>query len=86
MIAPEILEILCCPETHQPLRFADASTVAGLNQKIASGTVRNRAGKPVLETIDGALIREDGQQLYLIRGDIPVMLIDEAIMIGQPGA
>ncbi len=32
-----------------------------------------------MEKIDGGLVREDGKCLYPIRGNIPIMLIDEAI-------
>lgn len=81
MIAPDLLEILCCPETHQALRVADESTLARLNDKIAAGLAKNRSGKPVTEKVEAALIREDGRFLYPLRGNIPVMLIDEAIEV-----
>lgn len=58
---------------------ADAQTVAAINERIAAGQLKNRAGKPVSERIDAALWREDGKYLYVIRGDIPVMLMDEAV-------
>ena len=76
---PELLKILCCPETRQPVWLAEPGLVAELNQRIAAGTLRNRAGKPVTEKIDGGLVRADGKFLYPIRADIPVMLIEEAI-------
>lgn len=79
MIAPDLLEILCCPETHQSLGLVEPAAIATLNQKITGGSLKNRAGKPVTEPIEGALMREDGKFLYLIRRDIPIMLIDEAV-------
>jgi uncharacterized protein YbaR (Trm112 family) len=79
MIDPELLKILCCPETHQPLRPADADLIRSLNERIQGGQLRNRAGQPVKEKIDGGLVRRDGTFLYPIRQNIPVMLIDEAI-------
>jgi uncharacterized protein len=79
MIDNALLTILCCPETHQPVRPADDKMVAKLNDMIASGQLKNRAGQPITLRIDGALIRGDGRYLYLIRDDIPVMLTDEAI-------
>jgi uncharacterized protein YbaR (Trm112 family) len=50
-----------------------------LNERIQGGQLRNRAGQPVKEKIDGGLVRRDGTFLYPIRQNIPVMLIDEAI-------
>lgn len=79
MIDSELLKILCCPETHQAVQSAAAALIERLNQQIASGTVRNRGGKPVSEKLEGAFVRADGKFLYPIRQDIPVMLIDEAI-------
>ena len=79
MLDPELLKILVCPETHQPLALADPQLVRQLNDRISAGTLKCRAGQPVQEAIDGGLIREDKRVLYAIRNDIPVMLIDEAI-------
>jgi uncharacterized protein len=79
MIDPELLKILCCPETHQSVALADPSLIKELNVQIASGQLRNRAGQSVTEQIEGGLLRADGKVLYPVRSQIPVMLIDEAI-------
>ena len=79
MIDPELLKIMGCPETHQPVAPAEQLLIDKLNQQIAAGQVTNRAGQAVTEKIDGGLVREDRKFLYPIRGNIPVMLIDEAI-------
>ena len=79
MIDLELVKILCCPETHQPVRFAEPALVETLNRKIIAGGVKNRAGQPVNEKLDGGLVRADARFLYPIRQDIPVMLVDEAI-------
>ena len=75
----ELLKLLRCPETRQPLRIADAPVVRALNERIAAGQVHNRGGAKVNEPCDGGLIREDGRYLYPIRQEIPVMLIAEAL-------
>ena len=79
MIDPDLLKILCCPETHQEVRLAEPAVIDKLNQQIAAGTLKHRGGKRVAEKLDGGLIRADGQFLYPVRQDIPVMLVDEAI-------
>ncbi|HTD65920.1 MAG TPA: Trm112 family protein [Candidatus Limnocylindria bacterium] len=79
LIDPGLLQILCCPETHQPVREADAAFVAELNSRIAAGAAKNRTGKVVTEKVDGALVRKDRQVAYPIRSRIPIMLVDEAI-------
>jgi uncharacterized protein YbaR (Trm112 family) len=79
MIDSELLKILCCPETHQEVRLAEPALIEKLNRQITSGELRNRAGKPINEKLDGGFVRADGKFLYPIRQNIPVMLIDEAI-------
>ena len=37
MIDPELLEILACPETHQPLQMADPELLAALNATAEAG-------------------------------------------------
>jgi uncharacterized protein YbaR (Trm112 family) len=79
MIKPELLKILCCPETHQPLAPAEASLVEKLNQQIALGELQNRVGQNLSAPIEGGLLRSDGRRLYPIRGNLPILLVDEAI-------
>jgi uncharacterized protein YbaR (Trm112 family) len=83
MVAPELLKILCCPETHQTLTLAETSLVDTLNASIADGQIRNRAGRTVSEPIEGGLLRQDHLYLYPIRGDIPVLLVGEAIPLAN---
>lgn len=78
-VADELLEILVCPETKQPLRLAEAAELESLNGKVSSGELRNRGGERVAKTIAAGLVREDGKVLYVIDEDIPVMLVDESI-------
>ncbi len=81
MIDPELLEILVCPETRQPVRPAEAGILTRLNSAIEAGTVVNQGGQEVREPIEEGLIREDGKVLYPVREEIPIMLIDEAIAL-----
>lgn len=79
MVDKRLLDILCCPETKQHLKYLGSEEVAGINKAITAGTLKNRGGEAIRQNIDAGLLREDGQWLYPIRNDIPIMLIDEAI-------
>jgi uncharacterized protein len=83
MVDQELLDILVCPETKQPIHVADADLLDRLNDAIREGTVQNRGGQVVSEVVVEGLVREDGEYLYPIRDDIPIMLIDEAIPLPQ---
>jgi uncharacterized protein YbaR (Trm112 family) len=79
MVAQELLDILVCPETKQPVRLADGALLARLNAAIGQGKAKTQDGRPVAELVHEGLVREDGLLLYPVRDDIPIMLIDEAI-------
>ncbi len=83
MIDQKLLEILVCPENKTPVHPADEALVNTINAAINAGTLKNRAGEPVNDMIDEGLVREDNAYLYIIRDNIPVMLIDEAIPLEQ---
>ena len=85
MIDKELLDILACPETKEPVHLAEQPLVAELTARIERGEVSNRGGDKVEKKMDGGLVREDRAFLYRIEDDIPIMLIDEAISLKDLG-
>ena len=84
IIDKDLLAILCCPETKQEVSLLDSPTLNQLNVEIEKGELQNKAGHPVKEKLDGGLIRNDGKVVYPIRDQIPIMLIEEGIVINEP--
>ena len=80
-ISEFLLEILVCPEDKSKVTPAPAEKLAEVNAKIAAGSCLQRDGKKVTTAIDGLLIRADGKYGYAIRDTIPIMLIDEGIVL-----
>ena len=78
----ELLEILVCPETQQPVTLASSDVIAPLNAEIDAKRLRNRGGDVVEAQIEEGLLREDGRILYIIDDSIPIMLIDQSIELG----
>ena len=79
----KLLEIICCPETHQSLKPADPRLVDDLNQRIEAGTLNDRVDEKVSQKLHGGLLREDGKILYPVRQNIPTLLIEQGIPLGQ---
>jgi uncharacterized protein YbaR (Trm112 family) len=84
MIDDELLDLLACPETHQPLARADAGLLDRLNAEVSAGRLKNVGGAAVEAALEAALVREDGAIAYPIVDGIPVLLVDEGLSV--PGA
>ena len=80
-VDPELLAILRCPESLQPVRLADDSMVRRLQDQARQGSLQNLRGQKVAADFEALLLREDGKRAYLVRNGIPVMLIDEAVAL-----
>jgi uncharacterized protein YbaR (Trm112 family) len=63
--------------------LAAAPLIAAMNARIARGELKNRAGDVVERALDGGLLRQDNALVYPIIDRIPVLLIDEAILLEQ---
>ena len=50
-VSEELLEILVCPETKQPVAPASEEVLRKLGEEIAAGRVRNRGGDQVSEPV-----------------------------------
>jgi uncharacterized protein YbaR (Trm112 family) len=82
MIDSDLLNILCCPETHQDLQPAEGSLVDKLNELITAGRMKNRGGEIVTEKLEQGWVRADGKLVYPVRRSLPIMLVDEALPLG----
>lgn len=81
VIAAEVLALLCCPQTRQPLGVASPEIVARLEALRVAGNLRDQAGNLCAEPIVGGLVRADGQRFFPIRGGIPVLLDSESVAL-----
>ncbi len=86
MIHPELLSILCCPETRRPVHEAPAALLDRLHRAARAGALTGAAGTAVSEVPDAGLVTEDQRFLYPIRNGIPIMLVEERISIPAAAA
>ncbi|NCO18868.1 MAG: Trm112 family protein [Gammaproteobacteria bacterium] len=74
-----LLDILCCPVSHEPLRPLEPSRLKKLNQSIAAGELLYVDGSRVDQSISDALVTRGGKVVYVIDGGIPVLLPERGI-------
>ena len=75
----KLLDLLCSPDTRQPLSLLDAGGLEALNRAIAAGGVVRADGNPQTAPLREALITRDRRQVFRIDDGIPVLLAEEAI-------
>lgn len=81
-----LLDILCCPETKQPVHLLSSAQLAALNAAQARGELKLADGSVVATPIQAGLVTADGRTVYRIDDGIPVMLVDQSIDTRQmPG-
>ena len=79
----DLLDILCCPSSHQPLLPLSAKRLARLNQEILNGEVVRVDHEPAQKALTAALITRDGKLVYPVESGIPVLLSEQAIATVQ---
>ena len=80
-VDPDLIAILICPESRQPVASATPAQLAAVNAAIRAGNAYNRAGARVEQELTEALVRQDGRVLYPVEESIPVMLVEESIAL-----
>lgn len=74
-----LLDILCCPITHQPLRMLSRSELELLNRAVGTGELVHEDGSVCNDRATAALMTCDGRRIYRVEEDIPVMLAELSI-------
>jgi uncharacterized protein YbaR (Trm112 family) len=74
-----LLDILCCPVTHAPLRALSAPELDAVNRAIAGGQLRDEGGRACARALAEGLITRDGRTIYGVTDGIPVLLADHAM-------
>ena len=83
MIDKDLVDLLVCPETRQELSIADEALIEKINNLISEGKLTNRAKDKISEPIDGGLITADGKYLYPVKDRVPILLVNEAIVVSE---
>jgi uncharacterized protein len=86
MISDEILSILVCPESKERLTLADPSEVEMINNFLKGEGLQTVGGAAASKhEYDGFLVRADRKIAYPIKDGIPVLLIEEGVVLPESG-
>ncbi|WP_372381853.1 Trm112 family protein [Xanthomonas sp. NCPPB 1068] len=79
----KLLDLLCSPDTRQPLSLLDGKGLEALNTAIAGGSLQRADGTVQAQPLREALITRDRKQIFRVDDGIPVLLAEEAIATAQ---
>jgi len=79
----KLLDILCCPATHQGLALLEPRGLGSVNAAIAAGSLRRGDDSIQGEPLREALVTRDRRTVYRIEDGIPVLLAEEALATSQ---
>ncbi len=74
-----LLDILCCPVSHEPLIPLSRDKLKKLNSAIEADEIQYVDNEPVEGELKAALITRDGKVVYSIEDGIPVLLPERGI-------
>ncbi|HMA98193.1 MAG TPA: Trm112 family protein [Wenzhouxiangella sp.] len=74
-----LLDILCCPVSHEPLLPLSREKLKKINAAITAGQVQFVDDQAVEKPLSAALITRDGKVVYAIEEGIPVLLPEQGI-------
>jgi uncharacterized protein len=78
-IPDHLLDILCCPVSHEPLLPLSGKKLTALNRAISEGQVQYVDHEPVTSPLKAALITRNHKVVYAIEDGIPVLLPERGI-------
>lgn len=76
-----LLDIACCPVTHQPLRKADKALIDRLASLFEAGQLTNLAGERPAQPPSAALVSRDGQRVYPVADGLVALIADESFLL-----
>jgi uncharacterized protein YbaR (Trm112 family) len=79
--APDLLDILVCPENGSGVRLATRAEIRSINGRIRAHTLFYWNGDAVNATVTAVLIRADQRIAYAVNDGIPDMRIDHALVL-----
>jgi uncharacterized protein len=83
VIDKQLLDILVCPDDRSPLELADEALLASVNRAVAEKRAKTKGGKLVSEPLAAGLVRRDKTVLYPIVDGIPVLLVEEGVLLDR---
>ena len=73
------LDLIRCPVTKEPLRYADEELVARMTQLKSSGQLLNEMGANCDDDFDAGLVNVSNTFFHLVNLGIPTLIPGEAI-------
>lgn len=85
MMPEWLLTCLRCPNTGEPLQLATSEDLARLAELNERGQLCTRVGRTILAIPSQGLVNENRSWFYSVENEIPCLVPEEAIALGDLG-
>lgn len=82
-LTEKILEQCNCPANGSKLRFATKRELAKINDRIGALRIKTWDGQQRIDSVNAVLIREDHKIGYRIDGPVPILTLNDALVLDE---
>ncbi|MEO0575865.1 MAG: Trm112 family protein [Pseudomonadota bacterium] len=81
----KLLDIVCCPVSHQPLHKMNSAQIDALNTQIAAGDVASVDGTAMTQVLRAGLVTRDGSRGYAVIDGLVNLLPGAGFLLEDKG-
>lgn len=81
----KLLDIVCCPVSHQPLQKMNSAQLEAINQRIGTGALQSVEGTVLTQNLRAALVTADGARGYPVVDGLVNLLPGAAFLLEDKG-
>ena len=80
-VGDDVIELLECPLTRQPLEWASDAVLGRLELLRKQARLLDRSGTPLIDALLAGLVNREGSVFYPVSNGLPVLLKERSVAL-----